>query len=249
MTIDTRTKGTLTLLLCVSAFTLPWTVGALLLLSTFLLPLLSSAFRPISDRSRRAFRRFSLYAAVLAGVLILLNSILLREGTALFTFLGIPLFDGGFLFGVKTATRLLLLSFSLLHFFLSTPIRIIASELQQTRIPPQIILSLLLALHFIDRLPARIERIFAAQEARGAPIRSSFFRRVKSFFTILTPLILTSISESIDRGIALELRGFHSGVRLLDAPPSTRSSVILSRAFLTLSLLLILWRIIRWVLL
>jgi energy-coupling factor transport system permease protein len=246
-TMDTRTKAAYTLFNCVCAFVLTWEISLIPLLIVITLPILSRSFKPLSHRSRRALGRFSLYAMALTPVLILLNSALLNGGETLATIFGIRFSTDGFVFGVRTAVRLLLLSFSLLIVFLSTPMRSIAAELQRLGLPTPIVVSFLLALHFLDRLPQRVIQIFAAQEARGAPIRSGFLPRAKSFLTILAPLILMSMSESIDRSIALELRAFHSGTQVLEHQhePSSQSRFA-ARFFFGLSLLLVLWSIIRW---
>ena len=111
-------------------------------------------------------------------------------------------------------------------------------------------MTLLLTLYFIDRLPDRIDQIFTAQEARGAPVRASVPARLRSFFMILSPLVLSSIVESIDRGMALELRGFQGDVRISFGPDSNaihRASAI-SVVFLVLSCIAFIWIVYQWLL-
>jgi energy-coupling factor transport system permease protein len=60
----------------------------------------------------------------------------------------------------------------------------------------------------MDQLPSRIHQIFLAQQARGAPVDAGVIARTRALFSILSPLVLSSIVESIERGTALELRGF-----------------------------------------
>jgi energy-coupling factor transport system permease protein len=196
------------LLLWVSAFTFPWTIQALLCIVLVLTRFLFPAFHPASARSAKAFSRFTLYSIAVATFVILLNSLLIREGTITAMPLGIPLYEGGALFGARTAARLLLLSFSLLLFFVSTPLPEFIGYLQSMGLAPPLVLVLLLTLHFLDHLPGRIHQIFLAQQARGAPVDAGIVSRARALFSILSPLVLSSIVESIERGTALELRGF-----------------------------------------
>jgi energy-coupling factor transport system permease protein len=109
------------------------------------------------------------------------------------------------------------------------------------------VLVLLLTLHFLEQLPARIHQIFLAQQARGAPVDAGMLSRTKALFSILSPLVLSSIVESIDRGTALELRGF-----LQTAPTARDPGHALSRPDWITQLLvllacgLVLYRIALW---
>ena len=201
-------KFAFVLLLWVCAFTLPWTIQASLCVVLIIARYAVLPLRPATPRSAKAFSKFILYSIAVATIVVLLNGLLIREGRVSVTLFGIPLYEEGLLFGARTASRLLLLSFSILLFFISTPLPDLISYLQGKGLPPYIALVLLLTLHFLDQLPARIHQIFVAQQARGAPVDSGIVSRTKALFSILSPLVLSSIVESIERGTALELRGF-----------------------------------------
>jgi energy-coupling factor transport system permease protein len=106
---------------------------------------------------------------------------------------------------------------------------------------------LLLTLHFLDQLPMRIRQIFLAQQARGAPVDSGFLSRTRSLFSVLSPLVLSSIVESIDRGTALELRGFlnrhQPAEELSSEKDTTRGATLL---FLALGVILFVYTIAQW---
>ena len=156
-------------------------------------------------------------------------------------------FKRGLQFGLAVGLRFVALGMALLLFFSSTPIPAIADALHDAGMPFQIVVTLLLTLHFLDQLPVRIDGIFTAQEARGAPVRSHFVARLRSFFSILSPLVLSSIVESIDRGMALELRGFRGSAETPKGNTrNDRSISVLSVAFLLLSLLTLFWMVTRW---
>lgn len=248
MKIDISAKLSFVLFIWLCGFLLNWTINIWILPFLLIARYTLSAFSPVSERSRKAFNKFLLYGFTLALLLLLINGLLLRGGDLILRIAGFHLYEEGILFGASTATRLLVLSISLLLFFLSTPLNEFVGYLQKTGLPPQLVLILLLTLHFIDQLPLRIQRIYRAQEARGAPVRARLWSRVKAFFSILSPLILSSIVESIDRGLALELRGFRHDIPFSSAQmeqPNQRASMLAIVLF-AFSLLLLFYAVVQW---
>jgi energy-coupling factor transport system permease protein len=161
------------------------------------------------------------------------------------TALGIRFYADGIEFGLTTSSRLASLSTTLMLLFLSTPVRELLSFLQQVALPSSFIVIVFLALHFIGQLPHRMAQIFTAQEARGAAVRGTLFARIKAFFWILSPLVLSSIVETVDRGTALELRGFRGHLSPQSLAASPRSPRIISIIFLCATGVLLVWSILR----
>ena len=240
-------KLALVLLLSVCAFATPWTFQAVLCVLIVAARFVIPALRPSSDRSSKAFNRFILYSIVVATLVILLNSLLIRDGNVWASFWGFAMYEGGMVFGARTAARLLLLSFSILLFFVSTPIHDLIKFLQERGLHPSLVLVLLLTLHFLEQLPGRIHQIFLAQQARGAPVDAGIFSRTKALMSILSPLVLSSIVESIERGTALELRGFLKKPALRRSPdPMVTGIDWFSAGLLAAATGLLLYAILRW---
>jgi energy-coupling factor transport system permease protein len=239
-------KLALVVLLCVCAFTIPWMIQAglwfLLLVGRYAFPFL----RPGSDRSARAFSRFILYSVAVTVLVVVLNGILIRTGSISISWFGVSMYADGLMFGAKTVSRLLLLSMAILLFFISTPLPEFIEYLQEKGLPPHIVLVLLLTLHFIDQLPVRIHQIFLAQQARGAPVDAGMISRTKALFSILSPLVLSSIVESIERGTALELRGFLQRPRSAQAPDQQSGKDFTTIVILFLAFILLTYSIVRW---
>lgn len=239
-------KSALTLLLTTCAFTLPWKIQLALLCLVVLLPFIAPPLRPISPKASRTFLKFIWFSCTLGAVIVFVNGLLIRGDEITYEFGPIVLSTEGIVFGLQTAPRLLLISFSILLLFISTPIRSIIDRLQESGLPRTMVMVLLLALYFVETLPDRIERIFVAQEARGAPIRASLLSRLKALVTILSPLLLSSLSESVERGTALELRGFLVSTLSVPPPARARTPHIATIVFLCVSLLLVAYRILVW---
>jgi len=247
--IDLSAKLALVGLLWVCAFMLPWAYQAFLCVLVITARFAIPQLRPQSERSSKAFSRFLLYSVAVATFVILLNSMLIRGGATMGSILGFSLYEEGLFFGVRTASRLLLLTYAVLLFFVSTPLKELIRFLQQKGLSPSFTLILLLTLHFLDHLPARIHQIFLAQQARGAPVDAGIVSRSRALLSILSPLVLSSIVESIDRGTALELRGFLNrpqDARLITQPTAERNALTI--ILLAGTIILLLATLSRWLL-
>ncbi len=246
MRFDIPSKLSFAFLLGVCALTLQWQINLILLNFLFIAAGIFSILSPQKIQIQRLLLKFLMYSLPFLTLVVLLNGLFLREGRMIDTPVGLKLYKGGLLFGLKTGMRLALLSFSILFFFIGTPIVEFIRYLQKVGLPSSLVLVLLLTLHFLRQLPMRINQIFIAQESRGAPVRGRLLSRAKAFLSILIPLVFSSIVETIDRGIALEVRGFKG--KLYNVAAETRvaaSSLIISFLLLFLAFALIVWRIVQ----
>ncbi|MBM4162163.1 MAG: hypothetical protein FJ217_13830 [Ignavibacteria bacterium] len=249
MRLDLSSKLALVLLLWLCAFLLDWSINLILITLLILVRYLLPGYRPQSARASKSFNKFLFYGGTIVFLFAGINALFLRGGDVVLTIATLDFHEEGLMFGIRTAVRLLLLSISILLFFASTPLRDFIRFLQQKGLPPQLVLVLLLTLHFLDQLPARIHQVFVAQEARGAPVRAGIFSRSQALFSVVSPLVLSSIIESIDRGTALEVRGFlHKPVPMPAAAHEQRSRNLLTAAVILLSVAIIIYSVLRWLL-
>jgi len=238
-------KLSFVLLVWICAFLLPWQWNSAVIGFVIILQVLAPSFRPISKSSRRYFSRFVAYALVLTLVLALVNGLLIREGSVRFSILFLNFFDAGIIYGLEVSVRIVLLSLSILLFFGSTRIQDFARYLQSVGMPNSFVSILLLTLHFLEQLPHRIAQIFTAQEARGAPVRAGILSRGRALLLVLPPLILSSIVESLERGAALELRGYHFYKPVTIDGKDTRFS-LWRYVFMTLAITVIIRSVYLW---
>ena len=216
MRLDLKSKLASVFFLWVCAFTLDWPVNATLILLAILLRYVVPGFRPTSQRAARSIVAFMSYSTLIVLIVVSLNAVLLPGGDVLLIVGGIGFHESGALFGLRTACRLVLLSLSVLLFFAS------------------------------KGLTDKINQIFAAQEARGSPVRANVVSRARAFVSILFPLVLSSISESIDRGQALELRGFLGQGQMPVFENRRSDTSLLTMSLILLSIALIILRILNW---
>ncbi len=248
MQVDVPEKLALTLFFILLAIAGPWYINAGAIILVVLLRLLASPFRPSSERSKRGFAKILITLFGAALLMTLANGVFIKEGEIITQVWVLSIYSGGLEFGLRVASRLLLIAAAILLFFGSTPLSRIAAFLHHAGLPSQVVMTFLLTLYFIGQLPDRIERIFTAQEARGARVRSHVFARFGSFASIFSPLLLSSMVESVDRGMALELRGFHGTSRLSFGSESHkhRTTSAFTIFFLSLSFICLLWILFQW---
>ncbi|MBI4427663.1 MAG: energy-coupling factor transporter transmembrane protein EcfT [Ignavibacteriales bacterium] len=241
MRFGTASKFALSATLALLAFFLPWQASLVLFLCVVILEIFSDTYKPISAPAHKAFLRFLAYLVSLGLFMVFINGLLIEGDDDACIILGLSFYPDGLAFGLNVACRLMLLSSAILLFFVSTPIKIFADLLGYFGLPQKIISIILLTTFYLEQLPARIRQIFWSQEARGAPIKGNFILRIRSFFSILSPLVLSSLVESVNRGMALELRGFRGQV-----PPSRPRDVRdfrLAYLILSTSFVLLLWQV------
>ena len=241
-------KLSLVLLAWTSAFLLPWEYGVPGIVLFLILPFACRPFAPVSDQARKYLRRFFVYATLLASVLVLSNGLLIPQGPVRFTIVHLSFYQGGFIFGLTVSVRLILLSLSILVFFTSIHFPDFARYLESLGLPRSLVSILLLTLFFLEQLPHRIRQIFTAQEARGAPVRAGLIARSRAFFLILSPLVLSSIVESVERGVALELRGYNRPTTMPGPANTSGAAGFWRYVFLALSVLIVGLSIYRWLL-
>lgn len=243
-------KLSFVLLVAVASLVFDWWTNLIALAALLTLHFSSRSFQPVSPTAARRFRRFQLFIIVLAALMSVVNALLIPGGGTIATAGPVSLHWNGLLFGLRTGSRLAVLTTAMLLFFSSTPIRVVARFLNAAGLPSALVMSLLVSLMFIDQLPRRIDTIFTAQEARGAPVRSNILSRAGAFMSILTPLVLSSIAESTERGMALELRGMHTGAsfRMPADAESVEGPTWLTPLFLSLVAFLLLGTLLRWLL-
>lgn len=202
----------------------------------------------ISSERRRIFRRVLRYVLPVILLIILLNLIIYPESKETVDFVGVKLNKAGLDFGLTISLRLAILSLSLLFFFTTTQPHLLSSALLMKGVNPRIIYVFAHSLQLVDTLRRRIQKILLAQASRGLNVKGNLLRRLQTFFPLLLPLIFSYLSESLERGLALELRGLgvHGPKSFLIELNESTVEKIFSRGVLIGTALLILWKAIRW---
>ncbi len=228
------------------AFLLPWQISIAMIFLIILAAAFLFPFKPVSETGRKYFKRFLVYSIPFVLVLVTVNGILLHEGPVQLHVAFFDFYEGGLHYGLTVSVRLVLLSLSVLLYFTSIRIRDFVTYLQTVGLPNSFVSIILLTLFFLEQLPHRISNVFTAQEARGAPVREGLISRGRAFFVVLSPLVLSSIVESVERGVALELRGYHSHRETKTPGDHTGAFHVWRYIFFMLTIAVIIFAFVRW---
>lgn len=98
----------------------------------------------------------------------------------------------------------------------------------------------LASLNVVPQMQMRIAIIRQAQEARGVETQGKLWNRIKAFFPLLGPMVMSSLINAQERGMTLETRGFGiSGVKPTNYVQATSSKIDTPMNIIMISFLLI----------
>ena len=150
----------------------------------------------------------------------LLHVFLTKEGTLLFDWGFLEVYEGGVKQGIFISLRLLfLIMITSLLTLTTTPIDItvgietLLGPMKKVGLPVhEFALMMSIALRFIPTLLEETEKIMKAQSARGAQFSSGPIKeRLKSIVPLLVPLFVSAFKRAEDLAMAMEARGYRGG--------------------------------------
>jgi len=243
---DTIGKGAVALFCCTAAILLPPWIRLALALLLCVLPFVHP--EPFVHRPpQKTARRIAVaYVSLGFALIVAMNALLVHHGTILFAFMGVRASSDGLRLGFEIASRYATLTLAVALFFITTPVDELVDSLERVRAPSSLVFVVSFSYFLVSQLPSRISQILIAQESRGAPVRSSVFGRSTALFSIVSPLILSSIVESLDRSVALELRASNRSAaasRIIQSPRMFSPPAVI---FLVLTIILVLGSMFRW---
>lgn len=100
----------------------------------------------------------------------------------------------------------------------------------------------------IPQMSDTMGTITDAQRSRGMEVEGSLMVRIKAFLPLISPVVMSSLADTKERAVALEVRGFNAKnkkVFLYERKKTTTDTVI--KAVLVLVMVAaIVWRIMTW---
>ncbi len=166
--------------------------------------------------------------------------------TPIATYEFITVYQEGLLYAVQILLQLSVVLISSLFFVFSThPADFIAAT-TQAGWPPALAYLFGSPLLMLPAMRSRARMIQAAQRARGLDSEGNFIQRMKGIKPLLAPFVLGSLIDIDQRAVALEVRGFNSGVAVstLRIVPDSRPEKSVRRLAIALAMILIIYRII-----
>ena len=220
-----------------------------MMLSFLIIPILAIAtgiFRKISG-VLKSIGFIAILIIVLQGLLIKSNEILYSLNV--FGLFNINLYTDNFQHGLVLAFSVLNMGGIVAWFFGATDNKELVRALEKKGMSPKTSYVLLSTLQMIGVLQKSSKVIMSAQQARGVETEGNIFVRSKAFIPTMVPLIIGSITNTEERVLTLESKGFlvkGNKTRLFDVKPNGKEPAALTIAVLY-TLGIIVWRIILWV--
>jgi energy-coupling factor transport system permease protein len=147
--------------------------------------------------------------AVLVAIALVMWPLIYRNGDVLFQLWWIDVTEGGVLYGLGMAFRILCMVITPIVLFITTPQPDFVAGLRRLGLPYKASFALAMALRFLPTVVGVGQTIVEAQRARGLdPSKGSPARRLRAYGRMLGPLVITSIRIAQQAVLAVEARAF-----------------------------------------
>lgn len=154
----------------------------------------------------------------------------------------------GLLYASKIGLNILNMLLSFAIFVLTTKPSVLVDDLEHAGFSPRFGYMIGSVFQIIPQMMGTMNTIMDAQRSRGMETEGSLFVRAKAFIPLISPVVSSSLINTRERAIALEVRGFDSKTK-----KTFLSDHRLSKGDWLFMLLMILvmagaavWRVIRW---
>ena len=150
-------------------------------------------------------------------VALLLTGLLWKQYKAVFAltvfavFLGIVQYlgSGDVVSAVVSGLRMLAMTLVFIALLATTKLQdLTAALVTQCKIPYEYAFMFTAALRFVPDFIAESHAVQEAQACRGLSLEGNFIKRIKSYVSVIQPLLLKSLGRSETMALSLELRGF-----------------------------------------
>lgn len=168
----------------------------------------------------------------------------------IFNLFNLTVYKNGMITGLSLCFNILDIAGILVWLFACTEKKDIISVMENKNMPPKASYVLLSTMQMIEVLGRKSKTILNAQKARGVETEGNVFVRAKAFVPSMIPLVVGSISDTEERALTLESKGFSvKGKKTHLFEPQyngcEKASVAVS---VVITILVLAWRILVWVL-
>jgi energy-coupling factor transport system permease protein len=202
--IDPLTKALFVLVAILCAYLMPSPIAVLSELIILL------AILVYSGAFRRSLALMALSLVFIVTIFIIQGIFSPSNQTPLFSFGFITFYQEGVTFALQTAMRILIIITSFAVFIFTTKPSSLVQALQKKGFSPRFGYVILSVFQIIPQMMSTVDTITDAQRSRGMEMEGSLLQRIKSFLPLIGPVIMSSLTNTRERSLALEARGFSS---------------------------------------
>lgn len=158
----------------------------------------------------------------------------------------LTLYKEGALAAARVALNIMNMFFSFAGFVLSTRPSDLVEDMERVGFSPKFGYVINSVFQIVPQMTGAVGTITDAQRSRGLETEGNIVTRIKAFIPLISPVVMSSLINTRERAIALEVRGFESGVKktLLRDKRKRKSTVIIRVCCILLLIGAIVWRIV-----
>ena len=134
-----------------------------------------------------------------------------ENATLLFAAGPLKFYQEGMLYALRISLNVLNMLLAFAVFVLTTrPVELV-EDLERIGFSPKIGYVVSSVFQIVPQMSGTMNTIMDAQRSRGLETEGSLLTRAKSFLPLISPVVMSSLINTRERAIALEIRGFDAG--------------------------------------
>lgn len=169
-----------------------------------------------------------------------------QNETALFTVYNITFYKEGVLKATRIGLNIINMLLGFAVFILTTSPQEFVEELEKSGFSKTFGYIIISVFQILPQMMATKDTITDAQRSRGLETEGNLFVRAKAFIPLISPVVMSSLTNTRERAIALEVRGFSRKQKktwLSDRAPH-RGDKQIGIALIILIVATIVWRVV-----
>lgn len=181
--------------------------------------------------------------------IFLIHGLFNQENQKVLFHLGpLAFYEEGLLYAARIGLNILNMLLAFATFVLTTKPADLVDDLEQAGFSPRFGYMISSVFQIIPQMMGTMNTIMDAQRSRGMETEGSLFVRAKAFIPLISPVVSSSLINTRERAIALEVRGFDSKNKKTFLREHKLASK--DKTFMLLMALLIagsiVWRVLTW---
>ena len=220
------------------------------MMSSFLIVIILVLISGIFKKFFTVFKAMS----VICAFIIILQSLLVKTDSVLasinvFNWFDLHIYKDSLQYSLVLSFSILCMGGILAWFFGTTENKELIRAFEKAGMSPKSSYVFLSTLQMIEVMQKNAKTIMNAQQARGVETEGNVFVRAKAFIPSMIPLILSAVTNTEERELTLESKGFSvkgERTRLFDVDRNGKEKIAVSLSIAFAAAILV-WRIVLWI--
>ena len=160
---------------------------------------------------RKVFPLIAFSITILITIFLIHGLFNHENATLLFAAGPLKFYQEGMLYALRISLNVLNMLLAFAVFVLTTrPVELV-EDLERIGFSPKIGYVVSSVFQIVPQMSGTMNTIMDAQRSRGLETEGSLLTRAKSFLPLISPVVMSSLINTRERAIALEIRGFEAG--------------------------------------